>query len=112
LCHSLCHAGLLVIEGDPVRGLTFRPAAMSVTSALRQELEAVSALPVVRTVQAAPARSGCLELRAGLEGVQAALEKVGFSRQEARRRVEIVAGGHRGATLPEPGELVKEALRL
>jgi hypothetical protein len=44
--------------------------------------------------------------------VQAALEKVGFSRQEARRRVEIVAGGHRGTALPGPGELVKEALRL
>jgi hypothetical protein len=44
--------------------------------------------------------------------VQAALEKVGFSRQEARRRVAIVAGRHGKGALPGPGELVKEALRL
>jgi len=112
------HSGQLVIEGDPDTGLVFRPAAEGLTAAIRRSLDQARALPVARTVEVAAARapdSASAESGDELRGVRAALEKLGYSRSEARRRLEIVLGRREatgGTESPGAPGLIRECLRL
>ena len=111
------HSGQLVIEGDPDTGLVFRPAAEGLTAAIRRSLDQARALPVARTVEVAAARapdSASAESEDELRGARAALEKLGYSRSEARRRLEIVLGSREatgGKESPGAPELIRECLR-
>ncbi len=115
VCHSLCHQGLLEIEGDPLRGVTFHPVfrrgAKSSLGDLTEELRSLSSSPAV-VIMAAEARAGGERddgesrirdsrrvSRLGgeesrirdsyhAEDLVAALRSLGYSARESRRRVD------------------------
>ncbi len=140
LCHGLLHQGLLRIEGDPLRGVTFHPVfrrgAKSSLGDLTEELRSLSSSPGV--VVAAEARAGGegpgeksrirdsrrvsrlggeesrIRDSHDAEDLIAALRSLGYSAEEAQRRVECASGkltgGCAGAEVADE-EILAEALR-
>ncbi len=146
VCHALLHQGLLEIEGDPLRGVTFHPVfrkgAKSSLGDLTEELRSLSSSPAV-VIIAAEARAGGdrrdeksrirdsrrVSRLGGEESrirdsynaedlvtgdLIAALRSLGYSAEEAQRRVDRASakltGGCAGAEVAEE-EILAEALR-
>lgn len=85
VCHALIHAGKLGVDGDPATGLTFRARG----DALRVPLPP---LPPASSEPRSSARAdrGVVEFEDPTlpePALVAALEKLGFSRRDARQRL-------------------------
>jgi hypothetical protein len=114
VCHALIHAGHLVVEGDPERGLVWRPRSMGWRSAAEEDLAAARDVPVMRPAEPEPGTSS--RCRDTLELAEAGLVKLGWPRKEAELRVEaawsLCAGRTEGNTAIVAGDLLREAIRI
>ena len=79
-CHALLHAGLLRVSGNVDTGLNWHPRSEKITVDSGQDAAALMKIPVVTVSASADT--------ADIEAVSSALERLGFSRREARARVE------------------------
>ncbi len=104
-CHSLLHAGLLRISGDLDTGLKWQPRSETIQVDSAADAAVLLEIPVARTVSAiADAADRVVEAdsvvnangvvnagtidHARIEAVSGALVRLGFSKKEARARVE------------------------
>ena len=97
VCHALTHLGLLTVEGDPLFGLKWKAVGDSIVLEIREEGEDLSALSKIvqlsrylDTAQELPKKEPKeqkpLET---FQGVVLCLVKLGFSKVEAKERVEL-----------------------
>ena len=94
-CHSLVHAGALVVEGDPLAGLEWTPRAADLARRMREELERTRALPQVRLVEAAslsghpenPEGASALGPASEMDDAIAGLVELGWTKAQATTRV-------------------------
>ena len=124
VCHSLLHQGLLEIEGDPLRGVQFKPVfrrgARTSLRDLTEEFRSLSSSP--RIVIAEVPESGQHEksrMRDShsvedpiAEGLIAAVRGLGYSAKQARCRVDRATTKlTRGVAEVAEEEILAEALR-
>ncbi len=94
-CHALIHAGSLVVQGDPLRGLEWTPRAADLARRMREELERTRALPQVRVVEAAslsgrpenPEVASALGPAPEMDDAIAGLVGLGWTKAQATARV-------------------------
>lgn len=96
-CHAAIHAGALVLEGDPVRGLEWKVACANLTRSVRENLQQIIQQASVRVVEIpAPSeipdgasKSPSVEIPAALAAtVRRALEVLGCSARQAKEALE------------------------
>ncbi len=103
-CHALLHAGLLRVSGDMDMGLSWKPRSERIAVDSGPDAAALMEIPVVTASAVTDA--------ADIETLSGALERLGFSRREARARVEQAWSqvAKNGQALEEE-VLLSEALR-
>ena len=107
-CHALLHAGLLHVSGDMDTGLNWQPRSERISERIvvdfGPDAVALMEIPVVM----ASVTTDTVDF----ETISVALERLGFSRKEARARVERAWSevAKDGQAL-EMGELLTQALR-
>ena len=79
-CHALLHAGLLRVSGDMDTGLKWKPRSQSIAVDSGPDAAALMEIPMVTVSASADS--------ADIESVSGALEHLGYTRREARARVE------------------------
>jgi HNH endonuclease len=119
-CHALIHEGLLTVTVDPDGTLRWVAKADALDFALEKDVlsSALSRIAAAFTYLKAPARptkdkvTSPPEALADLEVLVGGLERLGFSRREARERL-LEAHGRlsEGGKTPTEEEVVREALR-
>ena len=118
-CHACIHAGVLVVEGDPVGALTWTPRAADITRRVREEPQTTRSLPEVRVVET-PEFSGCPETDSvnadtgseEIEDATAGLVGLGWTRAQATERVRRAWARLSLAEDPvDVGKLLSAALR-
>ena len=98
-CHALLHAGLLRISGDIDTGLSWKP---------RSERIALDSGPDSATLMETPVITvSAHAYTADIETVSGALERLGFSRREARARAEQA-----WSAVAKDGQPMEEAVLL
>jgi len=93
ICHSLLHQGLLEIEGDPLRGVRFRPkgaksSLRDVAEELRSLLNSKSGIPDSKSLSRLGAEESGIPDSHSAGDLIAALRSLGYSPSEARLRVD------------------------
>ena len=84
-----------MVDGDPLRGLEWRPRAADLARRMREELERTRALPQVRVVEAAslsghpenPEGASALGPASEMDDAIAGLVELGWTKAQARARV-------------------------
>jgi len=79
-CHALLHAGLLRVSGDMDTGLSWQPRSERIAVDSGPDAAALMEIPMVK--------QSAVTDTADIKTVSGALERLGFSRREARARVE------------------------
>jgi hypothetical protein len=91
-CHACLHLGTLEVEGDPATGLTWRRAAERIQLDLSGERQALARVPAVMVTASPDPPQEAAQKPATAPREQrallAALAKLGYSRPEARERLE------------------------
>ncbi len=119
------HLGLLKIEGNPFTGLTFRRKTIPTLADFQLELKELSSVPEIRLeVRSSidgPGRNGTSRRHSAIagapgsadEGLLKALMKIGYSRKEALKRLQLAREQLAAAGGKHPGdeELLAAAIR-
>ena len=90
-CHSLLHAGLLEVSGNPVEGLSWQPRSRTLLVDSDGDAYAMAEIPVVRAESASADSADVKDSHVKDSHVKdsiTALVHLGFSRKEAGARVE------------------------